>query len=164
MMPKLFLLVVILLANPVHAARAYVATVSYVTDGDTLWVQPASGGPARKLRLEGIDAPEICQTGGEDAKAMLRQQALHQRVEVTVKRQDVYGRDLARVRLMGQDVGAQMVLSGYAWSYRWHRSLGPYGLEESAARAARRGLFAVGQAELPGDFRKRHGSCYDKTW
>jgi micrococcal nuclease len=164
MMHKLFLLVAMMLAHPVHAARTYVATVTYVTDGDTLWVQPASGGQARKLRIEGIDAPEICQAGGEDAKAMLMQQTLHQRVEVTVKRKDVYGRGLARVRLMGQDVGAQMVLSGYAWSYRWHRSLGPYASEESAARAARRGVFAAGQVERPGDFRKRHGSCYDKTW
>ncbi|WP_296504794.1 thermonuclease family protein [Rhodoferax sp.] len=144
----------------VHAKRAFAGKVSYVTDGDTLWVQPDAGGAPRKLRLDGIDAPEICQSGGEASRAMLAQRALHQHVEVTVRRRDVYGRGLARIRLAGNDLGAQMVSAGQAWSYRWRRDLGPYAAEEAVARQFRRGLFAVSQPELPRDFRKRHGSCY----
>ena len=157
---RFFFSAAILIASNAHATRLFAGKVSYVTDGDTLWVQPDAGGPPRKLRIDGIDAPEICQTGGEASRAMLVQRALHQHVLVTVRRRDIYGRGLARIRLDGNDLGAQMVGAGQAWSYRWRRNLGPYAVEEAVARQSRQGLFAVGQPELPRDFRKRHGSCY----
>ena len=158
---KFFLMAAWLLGNSVHAAQAFTGIVSHVTDGDTIWVRPDAGGPPRKLRLEGIDSPEICQSGGTESRMALTQRALYQRVEVTIRQQDVYGRGLARVLMNGRDVAAEMVQSGQAWSYHWGRSLGPYAREESVARESRQGLFASGQAELPRDFRKRHGSCYD---
>lgn len=48
------------------APRVYEARVTRVSDGDTIWVQPLSGGRYRKLRLDGLDAPEICQLGGAE--------------------------------------------------------------------------------------------------
>lgn len=163
MNPKIFLLLMVfmaLMASHANAAVVFFGRVTHVTDGDTVWVQPEAGGRPQKLRIDGIDAPEICQSGGEASRAVLSRQALHQRVEVRVKHKDVYGRGLASIRLHGQDVGAQMVLAGQAWSYRWQRNPGPYAREESEARQSRRGLFAEHHPELPGQFRKRHGSCY----
>lgn len=157
---RFFLLTILFTANNAYAKDVFTGTVSYVSDGDTLWVLPDAGGRPRKLRLDGIDAPEICQPGGAASRAVLVQRALHRQVEVSVRRHDDYGRGLARIQLAGNDVGAQMVASGHAWSYRWRRSRGPYAVEEAAARQAGRGLFAVDQPELPRDFRKRHGSCY----
>jgi endonuclease YncB( thermonuclease family) len=122
-------------------------------------VAPDAGGPPRKLRLDGIDAPEICQPGGEAARQALTRRALSRRVEVRVRRQDDYGRELARVQVDHQDLGAQMVREGQAWSYRWRHHAGPYAAEEAAARQARRGVFAAEQPESPRDFRKRHGPC-----
>lgn len=158
---RCLLMAVILVASHVHAKEVFWGQVSHVTDGDTLWVQPDTGGPARKLRIDGIDAPEICQTGGVASQAELVRLALHQRVEVTVRLQDDYGRGLAHIRLAGGDLGEQMVFAGQAWSYRWRRSLGPYAVEEAAARQSRRGLFAADPIELPRDFRQRNGSCFD---
>jgi micrococcal nuclease len=160
MMWRFFFIAIAAIANNAHATRVFSGKVSYVTDGDTLWVQPDAGGPPRKLRIDGIDAPEICQTGGEAARDALAQRALHQRIAVTVRRHDVYGRGLARIQLDGNDLGAQMVGAGQAWSYRWRRNFGPYAAEEAAARQSRRGLFALDRPELPRDFRRRHGSCY----
>jgi endonuclease YncB( thermonuclease family) len=160
MISRLLLLAAIFMTSNVDAATAFAGTVSYVSDGDTLWVQPDTGDLPRKLRIQGIDAPEICQTGGESSRAVLTRHALNKRVEVTVRGHDVYGRGLARIRLDGHDLGAQMVRAGQAWSYRWRRSPGPYAAEEAVARQSRRGLFAVGQPELPHDFRKRHGTCH----
>lgn len=142
-----------------HAAGQFTGKVSFVFDGDTLWVQPELGGPSRKLRLDGIDAPEICQAGGQASRDALARRALNRQVEVTVRRQDDYGRGLARIRVDGQDLGASMVGSGHAWSYRWRRNPGPYAAEEAAARRAGLGLFADSAAETPRDFRKRHGPC-----
>lgn len=144
------------------AAETFTGTVTWVSDGDTLWVQPdEAGAAARKLRIDGIDAPEICQAGGEASRAALAVRALRRPVQVEVRRQDDYGRGLARVRLGGADLGAEMVLTGQAWSYRWRHNPGPYAQEEAAARRQRRGLFAAERPEPPRAFRKRHGSCHD---
>ncbi len=160
MLIKLLLPLMLAWSVSVQAKESYTGQVDRIADGDTVWVRPDAGGRPRKLRLEGIDDPEICQPGGEIARAWLLNLALHQRVSVVVNHHDDYGRGLARVYLKGDDLGARIVRAGHAWSYRWRRSLGPYAAEEQLARQSRLGLFAVANAELPRDFRKRHGSCY----
>lgn len=139
--------------------EVYSARVSRVFDGDTVWVKPLAGGTYRKLRLDGIDAPEICQSGGEASRDVLARRLLNQVVEVRVRAQDDYGRGVARLNHQGDDVGAWLVANGQAWSYRWRRSQGPFAAEESRARASKLGLFKEAAAELPRDFRKRHGPC-----
>ena len=154
-------LAVLVLCVSVWAAppERFVARVSHVTDGDTLWVEPQGGGSPRKLRLLGIDAPEICQNGGTASRAALQTMVAHRRVEVQVAFNDSYERGLASIYLDGQDVAATMVLSGQAWAERWHNRIGRFEAQEADARAAGRGLFADPLAELPRDFRRRHGSC-----
>lgn len=141
------------------APRVYEAQVTRVSDGDSVWVQPLSGGRYRKLRLDGLDAPEICQMGGTHARDALARRVLKQRVTVTERQRDSYGRGLAKLEHSGQDVGGWMVAEGQAWSYRWRTSLGPYQAQETLARAQRRGIFAQANAELPRTFRQRHGPC-----
>jgi micrococcal nuclease len=140
-------------------ATVYAARVTRVFDGDTLWVKPMQGGRYRKLRLDGIDAPEICQSGGTTSRDALAARVLNQVVEVCVRQHDDYGRGIARLRHQGDDIAAWMVAHGQAWSYRWRRSLGPFKDEEAQARRARKGLFAEAGAELPREFRQRHGPC-----
>lgn len=139
--------------------RVYLAKVTRVFDGDTLWVRPLSGGRYRKLRLDGIDAPEICQAGGVASRDALADMVSAQEVLVEVRRYDDYGRALVRVSVHGKDVSARLVSAGHAWSYRWRRSLGPYAEQEAVAREYRRGLFSDPAPELPRDFRRRYGSC-----
>lgn len=157
---RLCWLAVLMLSGSAQASETFAGIVTYVTDGDTLWVQPEAGGAVKKLRIDGIDAPEICQEGGEVSRDVLSRQALRQRVTVLVRRYDVYGRGLARIELQGRDLGGQMVRAGQAWSYRWRRDAGPYASEETAARQSRAGLFANSLAVRPRDFRKQHGSCH----
>lgn len=153
---------VVICAAPVSAQsqdRPYSARVSYIFDGDTLWVRPSDGGRSRKLRIEGIDAPEICQKGGEAARDALRARLSGQVVTVTEHQRDAYGRPLIDLALGGENMGAWMVEQGWAWSYRWHADDGPYAREERVARSSRRGLFAEPSAEEPRDFRRRFGPC-----
>ncbi len=145
-----------------HAATrstSWQGTVTHVTDGDTLWVR-SSHGESHKIRLDGIDAPEICQTYGVVSRDMLTAQVMGKLVHVKVRRLDSFGRSLAHVSLHGQDMGAWMVSRGGAWSYRYRRDPGPYAHQESQARSQRLGVFADAQAERPRDFRLRHGSCH----
>ncbi len=140
--------------------EAYEARVTRVSDGDTLWVKPLAGEGFRKLRLDGVDAPEICQEGGKSAKEVLAKRLMKQVVSVTERRRDDYGRALVRLLHKEEDVAAWLVSEGWAWSYRWRHSDGPFALEEDGARAARKGLFAMSASpEEPQDFRRRHGPC-----
>lgn len=140
-------------------ARTIEGRVTHVTDGDTIWVRPAAGS-AVQVRLHGIDAPEICQAFGPQARDALASRLLHRQVELDVRAQDAYERTLARVSLQGQDVGAWLVAGGWAWSSGFRRRAGPYAHEEKAARGERRGLWAADAPLDPRSFRKQHGSCH----
>lgn len=141
-------------------AARFEGRASHVTDGDTVWVRPADGGPPQQVRIEGIDAPEICQAHGPESREALARRLLNRRVAVLVHGQDDYGRTLARLQLGRSDVGRWMVSHGYAWSYRFRSDPGPYGREEARARARRLGLWRSGEAESPREFRVRRGSCH----
>jgi micrococcal nuclease len=142
------------------AARGVQGVVTHVTDGDTIWVRPAGAGSAVQVRLQGLDAPEICQPFGVQARDALAARVLHHHVRVAVRAHDVYQRTVGRVSFQGQDLGAWVVAGGYAWSAHYQRRAGPYAQEETAARSARRGLWRDGAALDPKAFRKRHGSCH----
>lgn len=139
---------------------AWAATVTYVVDGDSIWVRSAERGARVKLRLLGIDAPEVCQPLGPEARHALQRMALNQRVRVAVRGRDRYGRALATVVRTqdGADLAQTMVRAGWAWAdtFSWHRAA--YAADEASARDARRGVFAQA-AERPSDFRRRHGPC-----
>lgn len=160
-LPRFLAAAFLLLAATCARADAWQGTVTWVTDGDTLWVRPDAGGRARKLRLQGVDAPESCQSGGAQARQALIALALNQRVSVQTHARDGWGRSLATVRLRdkgGEDVAARMARQGWAWSYG--RGRGPYAEQEAAARQARQGVFAhAAEPERPADFRRRHGPC-----
>ncbi len=165
---RLALLLVLLLsfhglAGARPAQQHQSGVVTRVVDGDTFWVRTPAGGKPLKVRIMGIDAPEICQPGGRGAREALRQRVLGQTVSISYQRRDDYGRVLATVSWQGQDIGRWMVSHGHAWSYSYRRNPGPYAAEQSQAMAARRGLFALGAAENPRDFRKRHGNCHSGT-
>jgi endonuclease YncB( thermonuclease family) len=139
-------------AAPLHGV------VSHVTDGDSLWVRPAVGAPVQ-VRIHGLDAPEICQSFGRQARDALAARVLHRTVKVSVRARDRYQRSVASVSLDGQDVGAWLVASGLAWSARYRGRSGPYAQQEAQAREARRGLWAATAVD-PRNFRRRHGSCH----
>ena len=155
------LLCLALLVPAVHATgtRTFRATVTHVTDGDSVWVRPSWGGGAMQVRLHGLDAPEICQRWGLQAKAALQSRLLHQPVVVQARGHDDYGRTVARLLSTGEDVGRSLVASGLAWSYRSSRSAGPYADLQAQARAGRRGLWSDPRPQEPRAFRRQHGSC-----
>lgn len=152
-------LMLALAASPA-VASGFSGVVSHVTDGDTLWVRPASGAAPVQVRLQGIDAPEICQAFGHQARDALAAHVQQHQVQVTVRARDAYHRTVARVTLNGQDLGAWLVSGGHAWSGRYRQRTGPYAAQEAQARQARRGLWSAAAPQEPRAFRKRHGSCH----
>lgn len=142
--------------TPVHADRAadpvddridrrdFSGTVRKIFDGDSFLVRPAKGKDV-DVRLQDIDAPEKRQPYGNAARAALVKLIGNRQVFVDVIETDRYGRKVVRVyrepdRL---DVVKAMVRDGHVWVYRrtvHDRSL--IELEE-AARASKRGLWAL---------------------
>ncbi|GAB6036802.1 thermonuclease family protein [Fundidesulfovibrio butyratiphilus] len=91
----------------------FAGAVQRVHDGDTLLVDGV------KVRLYGIDAPELAQPGGEASRDHLRALVRGGRVKVVFMDKDAYGRVVGRVFLPdGSDVCAEMVRTGHAWVYR----------------------------------------------
>ena len=143
-----------------HRTR-WAGLVTYVTDGDTVYVRPLQGGKPVSIRVDGIDAPEICQKGGDASRDALSRRVLGRNVVIDGRSRDDYGRLLGKILLDGDDVGERMVMEGHAWSYRYRGRGGPYAVQQRLAESARRGIFAdsTTAAVYPRVFRKQHGAC-----
>lgn len=145
------------------SAAAVTATISgvvtHVTDGDSLWLEPAAGGAPVQLRLLGIDAPESCQAWGPEATQALSERVLHRQVSVKTVGRDSYGRTLGTVYLDDMNINKLMVQEGDAWSTRTRYDHGPYVADERMASALNRGLNKAGGAVSPKEFRRAHGPC-----
>ncbi len=159
------LLGLVLALHALGSAHALTGTVTHVVDGDTVWIRPDPGQGSRSsskpraFRLRGIDAPEICQPWGPQAKAALESRVLHRHVRLRGDATDGYERRIVTLELDGQDIGAWMVDQGHAWNSAFRQHPGAYAALEHAARKTRRGLFAQADAQPPRRFRKAHGPC-----
>ena len=81
---------------------------TYVIDGDTIDV----GG--RRVRLNGIAAPEMSERGGAAAKAVMSRLVAGGAVTCQQVDTDRYGRAVGICSVNGRDIGAAMVASGTA--------------------------------------------------
>lgn len=140
-------------------ADTWLGVVTHVSDGDTVWVVPEGRSKKVKVRIKGIDAPELCQAWGVQSREALRAQILGQVVQVNSAELDQYGRTLGQVVWQQQDVGEWMVLQGHAWSYRFHEKAGMYDAQQHLAKSKALGLYADPKAVRPQWFRKKHGPC-----
>ena len=98
----------------------YLATCVRVIDGDTLTVADENQN-LHRIRIVGMDAPELAQAYGRAAKAALSELVLHKEVHVLPAGVDKYGRELAVLRqnsVIGQlDVAETMISNGHAFSW-----------------------------------------------
>ena len=117
-----------------------------ISDGDTVTVL-ATGNRQVRVRLGEIDTPESRQPYGARARQELSELAFGREVRVVVQDTDRYGRTVGRIHAGAVDVNAEMVRRGAAWVYRQY-SRDPALLPlEAEARAGRRGLWALPEAE-----------------
>jgi endonuclease YncB( thermonuclease family) len=130
-------------------AEQPVSGAATVSDGDTLRIG------AVKIRLFGIDAPELSQTCGGwacgSAAAARLAELVAEGTAVCVPRDiDRYGRMVATCTVAGTDVGARLVAEGLARAYVRYGD--DYAAAEAVAEAAGVGLWRT-EAEAPWDYR-----------
>jgi endonuclease YncB( thermonuclease family) len=134
--------------------------VERIEDGDTLIValapRQADVPPRIRVRLHGIDAPELVQSGGSAARDALRTLTQRRHIRLDCYKADPAGRAVCRLYALAdnraEDVELRLLELGQAWHYRAFIAEQPaaervdYAASEAQARAARRGLW---QAEAP---------------
>ena len=116
-------------------------TVTHVVDGDTVDVSLGDG-RAERVRLIGIDTPEVGQCGFARASRYARAVALGRRAvlvgDPTQATRDRYGRLLAYVWVGGRDLGYQQLARGFARVYVYDRPFRRLTAYERAERVGRR--------------------------
>lgn len=136
-----------------------------IDDGDTFVFVPTSavGSAARpvRIRLHGVDAPELAQSSGWAARAALAELLHNARITVDCYKRDARGRAVCRVRAqahgagvdtVARDVELALLQAGLAWHYeafareQTAAERDGYARAMAQARAARRGLW---QREAP---------------
>ena len=130
-----------------------------VSDGDTLTVEPIEGGDRAKVRLHGIDAPELRQPYGEAAKAFTLDTTLFKEIEVrpTPQETDRYGRIVAIVEIPEVGILQELLLeSGLAWVYpAYCRDCTSWETMQEEAREQRKGLWTDDIPVEPWEWRKK---------
>ncbi|MGH8240696.1 MAG: thermonuclease family protein [Steroidobacteraceae bacterium] len=132
--------------DPAHPPRAGDEGVFYgplvrVKDGDSLVVKVQ--GVAMDFRLAEIDAPEIDQPYGQQAKRDLLSLARGQQLVILPLDTDRYGRTVAHVWNGTTHLNAEMVKRGAAWFYSKYAPRETLYSIEQEARDAKRGLWTL---------------------
>jgi len=153
-MSLLLAILVALLGAPALAADTATLTgrVVSVHDGDTVRVLDAAN-VQHKVRLQGIDAPEIGQPFGTKSRDHLAALAKGKMVTVHEHGHDKYGRTLGRIEIEGEDVNQKMVADGMAWHVRRFDKSAELAAAEEKARDAKRGLWADKASVPPWEWR-----------
>lgn len=149
--------------NKVIADKRAIVTTYEVAGEDARYIRyyyPDSGREQwyafQTVRLDGIDAPELSQPGGNEARAALAAKVGDRRVIVTAHQHDEYGRIVGRVAdASGRDVATEMVREGHAYHYHHYSSNPGLAAAEQAARSSKRGVWAASEQEKPWEYRRR---------
>ncbi len=123
-----------------------------VADGDTLVADIA--GQEVKIRLHGVDAPELDQKYGLAARKCLKSLLKNSTFYVKTEYEDPYGRSVATlISPSNEDLNAVLVRRGCAWAFLRYSQ--KYVSDEKVAREQRKGLWAGEDPVPPWTWRRR---------
>ena len=124
-----------------------------------------AGRRQNKIRLDGIDAPELGQAFGRASKRHLSELAFQRQVTAECQKTDRYGREVCSVVVGGDDVGRAQLERGMAWVFtRYERELpsdrrAGYRSAEQAAQKGASGLWSDQAPVAPWEWRKSKGGA-----
>ncbi len=136
-------------------ANTKITKIVSVPDGDTITVINGRNQKV-KIRLLGIDAPEISQRYGKEARDYLQKIMKGKNLSYKIKNKDDYGRTVAILYGDDEDLNYEMIKSGYAWHYKHFYKSKKYAQAEIEARKAKIGLWQDNNPQAPWDYRREN--------
>ena len=151
--------------------RSFECMVERVLDGDTVSCGlKSSGGTYVKIRLYGVDAPEIehrnKKTGlvskkgqpfGSEAMDALHSKVYGSVINVDVINVDRYKRLVGVLNIGNRNINREMVSEGWSWAYRQYLDrphASEYITAEEQARSKKLALWKQSNPQPPWEFRK----------
>ena len=148
-----------------HASdERVIGNLKRVVDGDTIYLKTKTS-DSIKVRLAFIDAPELNQPFGNDAKAFLKK-IEGQKVSIHVRSKDRYGRHVAVLFHRNTDMNLLMIKNGYAWAYTKYLKYASIPIRdkylhaESLAKENKLGLWQTKDYIAPWEWRKHSRKGY----
>lgn len=141
-----FLFALFLVFGVPEPSHGWDGVVDSVVDGETLVIR--RGNSSSTVKLYGIDAPELGQTFGQEAKQFLEQLVLNK--TVSVKKSAV--QNSAEVFLLSGyllTINKEMLTNGFAWSI-----VNEYTVFESIAKKKRIGIWSSTNPISPKEYRR----------
>jgi micrococcal nuclease len=148
--------VLLMLAQLSSVREVFQAECVGITDGDTLTV--LRGKRRIKIRLEGIDCPELRQSFGTRARQYTSSLVFGKKVTVSARYLDRIGRTVARVSVNGKDTSVALIEAGLAWHYRHYSSDPLLAKAEEQARRLKKGLWSDRRPVPPWEWRRSRRS------
>jgi micrococcal nuclease len=148
---KLFFLALVLLLTPI--SHTFYATVTGVHDGDSITVINGEHQQI-KVRLEGIDCPELNQAFGKKSKQLTAALCFNKQVRLVKSGKDQYGRTLAFVYIGDLCVNSELLKQGLAWHYKKYNHDPAMAKLEMYARSQKAGLWSQAAPVPPWIYRK----------
>ena len=135
-------------------AEDFSGQVVGIIDGDTIEVMHL--GKAERVRLHGVDCPEMGQPFGERARKYTSTHTLRKNVTVIVSDTDKDGQTVGQVILPDMsNLNIVMISAGLAW---WHETYAPEDKilmdVQKSAKAAKRGLWTDPDPVPPWEWKK----------
>jgi endonuclease YncB( thermonuclease family) len=171
---KVSTVLILLLTSSVHA-ETLTGRVVYVADGDTITIRDAEY-VRHRIRLSGIDAPEMAQRFGGRSKQNLFRLVFDKTVSVEYEKRDDHGRIVGKLMVASPDacpdasdtcpktldVSLAQITVGLAWWYRYYaaeqseQDRHRYEFAEYEARARKAGLWIDKKPVQPWQWRRKN--------
>ena len=140
---KIIIFTLLIITTIVFAKQPYFienVKVVKVYDGDTITI--LDNNKKVKVRLYGIDAPELKQTYGKQARDYLSDIVFNKSITLKVYNKDVYGRQVAEVIYNNANINQLLVKTGNVYVYtKYNNELNIYLPLEQYAKQNKLGVW-----------------------
>lgn len=130
----------------ISAGRYQDCMISHLSDGDSFKIRCKSlaNNAELKVRLAGIDAPEMAQNPwGEEAKQYLKKLTNQQNLQIEIQNKDRYGRYLGNIYdHNSEDIALKMVAAGKAIVYERYNQAPDYLQAQHKAQQQKLGIWS----------------------
>ena len=157
-----FIFIIITSVSGIAISSTLDGKIIKIIDGDTVYFQANNDDGYKKLRLVGIDAPEMKQPFGNQSRQCLANLINNKLVQIITFGEDRYKRTLAKIIIEKIDINQTMIKNGCAWFYRRYKNTLDkddqvmYDKAEIFAIENKKGLFSNQEAEAPWIWRKKY--------